>query len=249
MVASSRLPTHNIIPHTSLHDQPCHKTMKKYEDFEGMVISLLLSWGNSRFEHGSVIVLNIFAYFTLSRCLERLWWGRRFSPEARDTSGPVQWGRLSIGTRRFSTSFAARRWVASCGESLDRATRTCPDPSLILSHWVPSGFLSFPPAVCLFAGFPAHASCPCPSWHSWAVALERWEPGAVPAPSPSILWRSALICCARTSYSCLLRLTFDPRSLRSAVARTTRNSRRRPLRVPRFFGIQMRGWPRPEETG
>ena len=25
----------------SLHDQPCHKTMKKYEDFEGMVISLL----------------------------------------------------------------------------------------------------------------------------------------------------------------------------------------------------------------
>ena len=27
--------------HISLHDQPCHKTMKKYEDFEGMVISLL----------------------------------------------------------------------------------------------------------------------------------------------------------------------------------------------------------------
>ena len=38
---SSCLPTHNIVPHTSLHDQPCHKTMKKYEDFEGMVISLL----------------------------------------------------------------------------------------------------------------------------------------------------------------------------------------------------------------
>ena len=33
--------THNIVPHTSLHDQPYHKTMKKYEDFEGMVISLL----------------------------------------------------------------------------------------------------------------------------------------------------------------------------------------------------------------
>ena len=31
----------NIVPHTSLHDQPCHKTMKKYEDFEGMVISVL----------------------------------------------------------------------------------------------------------------------------------------------------------------------------------------------------------------
>ena len=38
---SSCLPTHNIVPHTSLHDQPCHKTVKKYEDFEGMVISLL----------------------------------------------------------------------------------------------------------------------------------------------------------------------------------------------------------------
>ena len=38
---SSCLPTHNIVPHTSLHDQPCHKTMKKYEDFEGMVTSLI----------------------------------------------------------------------------------------------------------------------------------------------------------------------------------------------------------------
>ena len=38
---SSCLPTHNIVPHTSLHDQPCHKTMKKYEDFEGMVIFLI----------------------------------------------------------------------------------------------------------------------------------------------------------------------------------------------------------------
>ena len=35
---SSCLPTHNIAPHTSLHDQPCHKTMKKYEDFPSMVI-------------------------------------------------------------------------------------------------------------------------------------------------------------------------------------------------------------------
>ena len=41
VVESSSLPTHNIVPHISLHDQPCHKTMKKYEDFEGMVISLL----------------------------------------------------------------------------------------------------------------------------------------------------------------------------------------------------------------
>ena len=48
-------------PHTSLHDQPCHKIMKKYEDFERMVISLR-SRGNSQFEHGSVIVHNIFSY-------------------------------------------------------------------------------------------------------------------------------------------------------------------------------------------
>ena len=38
---SSCLPTHKIVPNISLHDQPCHKTMKKYVDFEGMVISLL----------------------------------------------------------------------------------------------------------------------------------------------------------------------------------------------------------------
>ena len=31
----------NVVPHTSLHDQPYHKTMKKYEYFEGMVISLI----------------------------------------------------------------------------------------------------------------------------------------------------------------------------------------------------------------
>ena len=33
--------TQNITPHISLHDPPQHKTMKKYEDFEGMVVSLL----------------------------------------------------------------------------------------------------------------------------------------------------------------------------------------------------------------
>ena len=62
---SSCLPTHNIVPHISLHDQPCHKTMKKYDDFEGMVISLhhplkftIRTW--------FVIVHNIFAYFALS---------------------------------------------------------------------------------------------------------------------------------------------------------------------------------------
>ena len=42
VVESSGLPNHNIAPHISSHDQPCHKTMKKYEDFEGMVVFLLL---------------------------------------------------------------------------------------------------------------------------------------------------------------------------------------------------------------
>ena len=65
VVESFYSPTHNIVPHISWHDQPCHKTMMKYEDFEGMVISLIPR-RNSRFEHGSVIVHNIFAYFTLS---------------------------------------------------------------------------------------------------------------------------------------------------------------------------------------
>ena len=36
------LQTHNIAPHTSLHDQPCHETMKKCDCFEGMVISPIL---------------------------------------------------------------------------------------------------------------------------------------------------------------------------------------------------------------
>ena len=57
VVESSCLPTHNIAPHISLHDPPYHKTMKKYEDSQR---------GNSRFKHGSVIVHNIFACFTLS---------------------------------------------------------------------------------------------------------------------------------------------------------------------------------------
>ena len=38
---SSCLSTRNIVPHTSLHDQSYHTTMKKFEDFEGMVISLI----------------------------------------------------------------------------------------------------------------------------------------------------------------------------------------------------------------
>ena len=42
VVESSRLPTHNIVPHISRHDLPCHMTTKKYTDFSSMVIFLLL---------------------------------------------------------------------------------------------------------------------------------------------------------------------------------------------------------------
>ena len=42
VVESSRLPTHNIVPHISWHDPPCHTTTKKYSDFPSMVIFQLL---------------------------------------------------------------------------------------------------------------------------------------------------------------------------------------------------------------
>ena len=40
VVASSCWLTRNIAPHISLHNPPYHKTVKKYEDFEGMAVSL-----------------------------------------------------------------------------------------------------------------------------------------------------------------------------------------------------------------
>ena len=42
VVESSCLPTHNIVPHISWHDLPCHKIMKKYKDFPSMVMFQLL---------------------------------------------------------------------------------------------------------------------------------------------------------------------------------------------------------------
>ena len=38
VVESFYLPTHNIVPHISWHDFPCHKTTMKYADFPSMVI-------------------------------------------------------------------------------------------------------------------------------------------------------------------------------------------------------------------
>ena len=58
-------PTHNIVPHTSLHDQPCLMTMKKDEDVEGMVVSLLLT-RKFAIRTWFCIVHNIFAYLALS---------------------------------------------------------------------------------------------------------------------------------------------------------------------------------------
>ena len=42
IVESSCLITHNIAPHISSHDLPCHMTTKKYADFPSMVIFQLL---------------------------------------------------------------------------------------------------------------------------------------------------------------------------------------------------------------
>ena len=42
VVESSCLPTHNIAPHISSHDPPCHKTTKKYEDSQNMEAFLFL---------------------------------------------------------------------------------------------------------------------------------------------------------------------------------------------------------------
>ena len=72
VVESSCWLTHNIVPHISLHDQSCHKTMKKCEDFERMVISLFTRW-ISRFEHGSVIVHSIFACFASSLSADQVY--------------------------------------------------------------------------------------------------------------------------------------------------------------------------------
>ena len=36
------MPTHNIAPHTSLHDLPCHRTIKKYENSWSMEAFLFL---------------------------------------------------------------------------------------------------------------------------------------------------------------------------------------------------------------
>ena len=49
VVKSSCLPTHSIVPHISWHDPPCHKTMKKYEDFEGTTSLLSTFHIGSRF--------------------------------------------------------------------------------------------------------------------------------------------------------------------------------------------------------
>ena len=42
VVESFCSPTHNIVPHISWHDLPCHRTTKQYADFPSMVIFQLL---------------------------------------------------------------------------------------------------------------------------------------------------------------------------------------------------------------
>ena len=59
-------PTHKIVPHISWQNLPCHTTTKKHADVPSMVFFQLLLWNSWVQKHGSVIVNNIFAYFTLS---------------------------------------------------------------------------------------------------------------------------------------------------------------------------------------
>ena len=65
VAASSCLPTHNIALHISLHDPPYHMTMKKYEDFEGMVIFPIPP---QKFAIRNMVLelSTVFAYFALS---------------------------------------------------------------------------------------------------------------------------------------------------------------------------------------
>ena len=59
VVESPYLPTHNIVPHISWHDLPCHKTMKKYEDLPSMVIFQLLrrnAWNRTWFWTTSLLI-------------------------------------------------------------------------------------------------------------------------------------------------------------------------------------------------
>ena len=65
VVESFCLSTRNIVPHISWHVLPCHRTTQRYSDFQSMVI-FCCSCGNYGFKHGSIIVNNIFASFTLS---------------------------------------------------------------------------------------------------------------------------------------------------------------------------------------
>ena len=54
VVESFCSPTHNIVPHISWHDPPCHRTTKKYADFLTMEIFRLLQrkfWIQTRFCH------------------------------------------------------------------------------------------------------------------------------------------------------------------------------------------------------
>ena len=72
VVESFSSPTHNIVPHISLHDLPRHRTTKRYSDFPNMVI-FRCSRGNSGFKHGSVIVHSIFACLALSLSADQVY--------------------------------------------------------------------------------------------------------------------------------------------------------------------------------
>ena len=100
VVESSCLPTHKIGPHTSSHDLPYHKTMKKYENFQSMVVSqflqqkfLIQPWFST--------VHNIFAYFTLSL----IWVHPKFSWSRKDVGSPKSTSLLKYFPHRINISW------------------------------------------------------------------------------------------------------------------------------------------------
>ena len=83
--------THNIVPHISLHDPPCHNTMKKYEDFEGMVIFSTQAAENSNMV--SVIVHSIFCLFRIF-----LWVHPKYPWSKKDVGSPKSTSLLVLST-------------------------------------------------------------------------------------------------------------------------------------------------------
>ena len=83
VVESSYSPTHNIGPHISWHDPPCHMTTKKYTDFPNMVIfqlRLRKFWIQTWFgdcQQYLCLFHIIFEYTQVNMIKERCWFSEK----------------------------------------------------------------------------------------------------------------------------------------------------------------------------